>query len=61
MPNEIWAIITLFSLAGWISSVLVFIFKVFPERGVFDQKQARTWGSVVLVFYSTWIVGMFMA
>jgi hypothetical protein len=61
MPNDIWAIIMLISLVGWISSTLVFIFKAFPQRGVFNVKPAKTWGCVVLVFYGIWVLGMFMA
>jgi hypothetical protein len=61
VPNEIWSIITLVALAGWILSVLVFVFKAFPGRDQFDIKQARTWGVAVLVSYGVWIVGMLKA
>ena len=61
MPNEIWAIVMLIALAGWISSSLVFIFKSFPERGVFIVKHARIWGGAVLLFYGIWIVAMLNA
>lgn len=61
MPNDFWAIVTLLSLAGWILSTLVFIFKAFPERGVFDPRSARTWGVAVLAFYTVWLIGMLLA
>lgn len=41
--------------------MLVFLFKAFPGRGLFEVKAARTWGLVVLFSYSLWIVGMLNA
>jgi hypothetical protein len=53
--------ITLLGLFGWISSMLVFIFKVFPGRDCFESKPARTWGIAILVSYAVWVVGMLNA
>ena len=61
MSNGIWSIITLVGLFGWISSMLVFLFKAFPERNLFETRPARTWGLVVLISYGIWIVGMLNA
>ena len=61
MSNGIWSIITLVGLFGWISSMLVFLFKAFPGRNLFEARPARTWGLVVLISYGIWIVGMLNA
>jgi hypothetical protein len=61
MSNEIWSIVTLVGLLGWISAMLVFILKAFPGRDRFEARPARTWGIVVLISYGVWIVGMLNA
>ena len=61
MSNEIWSIVTIIGLSGWITSMLVFLFKAFPGRDLFEVKQARKWGLMVLVSYGIWIAGMLNA
>ena len=61
MPNEMWCIVTIVGLIGWISTALVFLFKAFPGRDVFEARAARTWGVAVLVSYGIWLVGMLNA
>lgn len=61
MSNDIWSIITLVGLLGWISSMLVFLFKAFPGRDQFEAKPARVWGLAVLFSYGIWIAGMLNA
>ncbi|MBL0226159.1 MAG: hypothetical protein IPQ16_11470 [Geobacteraceae bacterium] len=61
MSDDLWSIITLIGLSGWISSAIVFLFRAFPGRGLFDAREARVWGSVVLVSYGIWIAGMLHA
>ena len=56
-----WSIITLIGLSGWISSAIVFLFRAFPGRGLFEVREARVWGAVVLVSYGVWIAGMLNA
>jgi hypothetical protein len=61
MSNDLWSIVTLVGLAGWVTSTIVFIFKAFPLRGVFAAQQARIWGGALIVSYSIWIVGLINA
>jgi hypothetical protein len=61
MSNGLWSIITLAGLFGWVSFMLVFLFKAFPGRDLFDARLARRWGIAVLVSYFIWIVGMLNA
>ncbi len=61
MPNETWCIVTIVGLIGWIASALVFLFKAFPGRDMFEARPARMWGVAVLVSYGIWLVGMLKA
>ena len=56
-----WSIVTLIGLSGWVSSAIVFLFRAFPGRGLFEVREARVWGAAALVFYSAWIAGMLNA
>jgi hypothetical protein len=51
----------LLGLTGWILSAIIFLFRVFPRRGLFEAREARVWGAAVLVSYGVWIVGMLNA
>jgi hypothetical protein len=61
VPDGMWSVITLIGLAGWIVATIVFLFRAFPGRGLFDAREARVWGAVVLVSYGVWIAGMLNA
>jgi hypothetical protein len=61
MSDELWSIITLIGLSGWVFSAIVFLFRVFPGRGLFVVREARVWGAAVLVSYGIWIAGMINA
>jgi hypothetical protein len=61
VSDGLWSIVTLIGLFGWVFSALVFLFKVFPERGQFNARPARLWGTLLLIFYAVWVVGMLQA
>ena len=61
MSDGIWSIITILGLSGWVSSAIMFLFRAFPGRGLFEAREARVWGGAVLVAYGVWIVGMLNA
>jgi len=61
VSDGLWSIITLIGLSGWVSSVIVFLFRAFPGRGRFEMREARIWGTAVLVAYGVWIAGMLNA
>lgn len=61
MSNNIWSLVLLTGMLGWITSSLVFIFKVFPSRGQFEARPALKWGCVLVVFFTVWIVGLLNA
>ncbi len=59
--NDVWAMVMVAGLAGWLLSALIFIFRAFPGRGLFLVRPALTWGAVLVVSYIVWIVGMLHA
>ncbi|NVN92427.1 MAG: hypothetical protein HXX11_17755 [Desulfuromonadales bacterium] len=58
MEHDIWSIVLLIGLWGWIISTLVFIFRAFPSRGEFAARPARIWGMCSAVSFAVWIVGL---
>ncbi|MFA7060288.1 MAG: hypothetical protein WC156_05660 [Pedobacter sp.] len=61
MSDNIWSLVLLTGMLGWITSSLVFIFKVFPGRGQFEARPALKWGCVFVVSFTVWIVGLLNA
>jgi hypothetical protein len=61
VSDGMWSIVTIIGLAGWVTSAIVFLFRAFPGRSLFEAREARIWGAAVLVFYAVWIVGMLNA
>lgn len=61
MMNDVWAVVAVIGLACWLLSALIFIFKAFPGRGQFLARPALTWGTVLIVSYIVWVVGMLRA
>ena len=48
-------------IVGWIVGVIAFIFKTFEKGGGFNTKKALFWGSLVVLFYAIWVIGMVRA
>ena len=59
--NELWSVVVVVGLLGWVGAALTFIFKAFPGRGRFLVRPALTWGMVLIVAYIVWIVGLLHA
>jgi len=59
--NDAWAIVTIIGFAGWLSSTLIFIFRVFPGLGRFEKRPAMIWGGLLAAFYVVWIAGLLNA
>jgi len=61
-PDPLWSMAVGIGLLGWVSGVLLFIWKAFRgESPRVDLKQGFLWGSIVVVFYALWIVGLMKA
>jgi len=61
MSHDIWSIILLVGLAGWVLSSIMLAFKAFPQKGVFDVASGMRWGGAIVVFFSVWIIAMLFA
>jgi len=61
MSHDIWSIILIIGLIGWISSTLFFIFSSFPARGEFHRESALKWGICVMVTFGIWVIGLINA
>ncbi|ACD66628.1 hypothetical protein SYO3AOP1_1009 [Sulfurihydrogenibium sp. YO3AOP1] len=54
-PSDFWSLIVVLSLIGWISSVLLFIWKAN------NKKQILLYSLIFIVFFSLWIVSLYKA
>jgi hypothetical protein len=61
MSHDIWSIILLTGLAGWVASSAMLAFKAFPQSGVFDAASGMRWGGALLFSFFVWIIGMLNA
>jgi hypothetical protein len=61
MGHDIWSLVLVTGLWGWIVATLIFIFRAFPRRGVFEPVPARRWGATLLFFFFLWILGLLNA
>jgi hypothetical protein len=59
--NEWGVLLSLVGVWGWVASLLIFMFKTFPARGVFRARVGMSWGGIALCFFSLWIMGMLIA
>jgi len=61
MSHDLWSIILVIGVVLWIVSCITFMFKAFPQRGVFDAKVGLPWGVAIAVSFIIWIVGLLNA
>lgn len=58
-PDTFWSSVVVIGFLGWMSAVLMFIWKAFHEGSMKIKVQAGLfWGCVVVVFYALWMIGM---
>jgi hypothetical protein len=60
-PDYFWSIICEVGFVGWIACTVGFIFFVFTGGRGFRAKRALVWGTLIIIFYAVWIVGMLRA
>jgi len=61
VAHDIWSIVLLLGLAGWITAALGLIFTAFPRRNEFNSGGAWKWGVVLICSYGIWIAGLLNA
>lgn len=61
MSNDLWSVILILGLSGWLFSSIMLMLKAFPQRGVFIASGAKRWGAAGVVSFFIWVVGMLNA
>jgi len=61
MLHDIWSIIVIAGLSGWIFSSIMLMFRAFPRRDEFVVSSGIRWGSAVVISFFIWIIGMLNA
>jgi hypothetical protein len=61
MSDDLWSIVLVIGAVFWIFSCIMFIFRAFPQRDIFDSRLGIRWGAAIAVAFSIWIVGLLNA
>ncbi len=59
--HDIWSVILIVGLIGWVFSSIMLMLKAFPERDVFLASAGIRWGSVAAVSFFIWVAGLLNA
>jgi hypothetical protein len=60
-PDIVWSLILETGLIGWVGATIGFIFLAFSREGALHNRKALFWGSLIIIFYLLWIIGMLKA
>jgi hypothetical protein len=61
MSHDIWSVILITGLIGWLFSSIMLMLKAFPQKEVFIVSTGIMWGSAALISFFIWIAGMLKA
>ena len=61
MARDLWSVVLIAGLIGWIISCIMLMFRAFPQKDVFIASSGVRWGSAAVVSFFIWIVGMLNA
>ena len=61
MAQDLWSIILIAGLIGWLFSSIMMMFKAFPQKDVFVVLSGIRWGSAAVVSFFMWVAGMLNA
>jgi len=61
MANDLWSVILITGLAGWLFSCIMLMIKAFPQKDVFVASSGIRWGAACMISFSIWIIGMLNA
>ena len=61
MSHDIWSIVLLIGLTGWITSSIFLMFKAFPEKGLYNSASGIRWGGAAAISFVVWIIGLLNA
>jgi len=60
-PDYFWSIVLEIGFFGWVGATIGFIMQVFKGEKGFVTRRALGWGTLFLISYFIWIVGMLKA
>jgi hypothetical protein len=61
MMRDIWSVILIVGLIGWIFSSIMLLFKSFPQKNIFVASSGIKWGTSALVSFLLWLAGLLNA
>jgi hypothetical protein len=61
MIHELWSVIVIAGLLGWLFSTVMLLLNAFPKKDVFVVSSGFRWGSAGIISFFVWIVGMLNA
>jgi len=57
-PHLGWSILVEIGFLGWIGATVCLIWYVVDEQGNFARRQGLLWGSLLVIFFALWLIGM---
>jgi hypothetical protein len=61
MRHDLWSIILIAGLTGWLFSSIMLMLKAFPVKDVFVASAGIRWGAIGVISFFIWIIGMLNA
>lgn len=61
MAHDLWSVVLILGLAGWLFSSIMLMLKAFPSKDAFDASSGVRWGSTGVISFFVWIIGMLNA
>lgn len=61
MSRDLWSVILIAGLVGWLFSSIMLMLKAFPRKDVFVASSGIRWGSAGVISFFIWVMGMLNA
>lgn len=61
MSRDLWSVILIAGLTGWLFSSIMLMLKAFPKKDVFVAASGIRWGTAAVISFFIWVVGMLNA
>jgi len=61
MSRDIWSVILIAGLIGWMFSNIMLILKALPQKDVFIVSSGIRWGMAGIISFFIWVIGMLNA
>ena len=61
MSHDLWSVVLIAGLAGWLLSSIMLIMRAFPVKDVFVVSAGIRWGSASVISFFIWIIGLLNA